>query len=1547
MDTNERIKKLKLGGTSSRDDYRNAEATYQQAVDILNNSDLSDEEKENRKREALAYIQSYENQSSGDPHTNYYRRRGGAEAYRIATDMIKGTFDPAKVKRNTGSNYGSQAAYGEAGDIANAFYDLNREVNTSKPQAAEEEVPAASASPSLKNWNWSWNNGLSNGIPKVGATRGKLVQAYASGLLNNLLSAKAKEDEGGWHLRGKVDGMYDDIETLQALIKNGDFDSDNTYNALVDVANRYDPSGSHWRAYFGKFLPGESAKEKADAAKQAKIDALEEEGYHLQGDDFDAGSSALSDYARQNGLRFALDDDNNMYLVKKDLSGVVDQDFTDINQDYNDQENYGRGFHINGATGRVFRGDLLNLDESNPYAEAINQYIGNINDGSSLAGRNYNRYLTSSNNFNYATDFANDETGVLEHFGSSLSGKRVTDVSSYFDGNDQIIATFEDNNPANHIDRLGNLKFDKGVHLYRKNANGEYDHFTGDQLANKGLSQNFRSKKAAGNAHDFEYNNDFFENDLLELSDDDLDKDLNNQTDAHNFWRWHSDARNLWTDEKIDTHAGVRSGGNTDDRTARMFLTYLANPDAVKYQDEDGKDYTKNFITANPAIVARVVYDYLKEDPNRLVADFGEEHAAEIMRAWRLFVNSKLNKFKKASDGRTAVPAQKEGGIVKAAEGVVVDRWGRPGTSAAKSARDKMSEAYFADQNSLERRAEQNNYSINKQSAIDKGWSSQDSMRAAALASDIVGLVGAATGAATAGIGSGVAIGTGILSTALDTAADFSDDKVGARQAWTNLGLNLGLTAGAAFGAKAPRVIQRTMKIVPKALMALGTAGVALDPEIQNSVGRLASGKSLNANDWKNITMVLRMATGLGTVGAMKAGTNRQIKKFDARMEAELKKVGASPELKVAIKNGANEQMISKKDFDDISRRLAAKDEAGAIAKLKSIKELNITTDDEARAFLNTEKVANRVWNKPKTWFNKEEVKSLNAVNPEGKPVSSVSAELQAKIYEQLLAESRANTNSSGRLMGRNWFTKAMSWGDAASEKLTFGLAKQQNYALNNLLNHGNFANEAELVNWIKENRALFGNTDLADVDTTAYRRALEKAAPELEALRQAEANLQASKDEVASLNREVNELDLPGSQKKLDEAKAALDAANAAVNEKHAELQRKLAAVQDASMDPLIAKNLSSYESASQELRAAREEEAAAKKALAEYIAANPGHVNEDGQLTAWALKRYRKAAQLMEAVQAATQKVETAAKSFEGVVTPTKTMKGANTELAAARTELETARNNAGIPAMEQELAALRKSRKKGRAERIKKAEDALEKAIKDNNIEALKAKVENLENKYANLRGKRVRTVLDKHDQFRTLDDESRALKSERSALIKERNAAHDNVRKLQKEHAALEERSRQLKEDIDNKQAATTSLEEEVTRRRQINETAQTNARKAAVQGQAQNIGTTSRETSFKAADGTETKLPAGAKVTSFMHLRKNSAAPEASANTIKKIKELYPDAKDIPLQEVLKYVPINLRTKVKGGLYSPTGGIILYNEGGILNTTSNKYSHLRK
>jgi len=312
------------------------------------------------------------------------------------------------------------------------------------------------------------------------------------------------------------------------------------------------------------------------------------------------------------------------------------------------------------------------------------------------------------------------------------------------------------------------------------------------------------------------------------------------------------------------------------------------------------------------------------------------------------------------------------------------------------------------------------------------------------LATDVVGLIGAMTGVATGGVGSAVAVGSGFASMGMDAIADFTDDKVSAGQAWKNLGLNAGLAVGAAFGAKAPKILKGVIKIVPKAMTAIGVAGITLDPEVQKTASKIASGKDLNINDWRNVSIILRTVTGIGTMHATKRGATKAAKKAQAEVNAELKKnLATNPnERTITSEDGSVTKTISKQLYDDVAAKLNPKGKTPDQYKTsveeatKLLKDSNQFTDSEISILMQDVK-GQRGWNPFKKGFWKpESTKELKLVGDETQ-LKNLPKDVRADVYAQLMKNAKKAPKAKTKL------EKLMNTLDKGVETITFGKIKQ------------------------------------------------------------------------------------------------------------------------------------------------------------------------------------------------------------------------------------------------------------------------------------------------------------------------------------------------------------------------------------------------------------------------------------------------------------------------------------------------------------------------
>ena len=221
----------------------------------------------------------------------------------------------------------------------------------------------------------------------------------------------------------------------------------------------------------------------------------------------------------------------------------------------------------------------------------------------------------------------------------------------------------------------------------------------------------------------------------------------------------------------------------------------------------------------------------------------------------------------------------------------------------------------------------------------DAGFTDVEWSRLIAGGADIV----SALSAWAPGAGTAISLGTGLGSTAANLYADINDDSVSAWDATKNTFLNLGmdlvgLVPGGGAASKFAKIGKNLVKVAPKVLALIGTAGHALNtPQYINSWSKLSSDEKLDAQDWNNILSsiqaILGPAAGIGQYAKNKGlyGKNKATKAYKAD-------TGVTNSDKVAVKmldNTGKEKTVLFEGDDAVAIRRAQ--ESGKLDDLKAV----------------------------------------------------------------------------------------------------------------------------------------------------------------------------------------------------------------------------------------------------------------------------------------------------------------------------------------------------------------------------------------------------------------------------------------------------------------------------------------------------------------------------------------------------------------------------------------------------------------------------------
>lgn len=1148
----EQIQKFSKGG-NSRQMLRDAEGTFRAAY--ANAS-------EDARAQADALIQSASNYTSANPSVGRNNRLNQAEIYDEATRILKG--EQSTVAPSISGGWGRK--------VIGDFYALN------KNKGQQSTTSAAPATGGFTQYGKFDTNYF--GLTDDSWDLNTRVQTLAGNIMSSLGKAEAAIKEGkkirGWdqdkitnlknYLGNAMQNYANDPRALQTAIlkKANDF-------GITDKAS--------WDEYFGE-------TDDLSVAEQNKA--------KLAGWTFaDNHSNALlNQYLSNNQYRIGTDKEGTQYILDKNYNIVTGKNDTGIEANYYNA-GYGSGYAI-GQDGRFYVGDnMFSMDQNSPYYTQIKGYVDRIKQ------QNKDAYVYSKSAFDMNTTLSNHD--ILNKHAAKFHGKKILDLSRQFGGK-QVIATIDNNDFTTAIDpNTGAIDLrSPGLKLYTVNGEelleGDYNslrqHIGDLNLSGEGVaSQNITA-----------WNDPQVNLDGLALPR--MNMDLNRVGGFWNFFTRDRTMRgnnNKWetgkdADMDIDRHHDISK--QVDD--AAKYLIYLwGNKNTGELTNVQHRDMARWFADDTTSLEAiAIISRALRENPNLFNEASNAEATRKYKETWQAMLRAYKHKLS-SSSAASEVTVQKDGGILYAKEGQLLDIAGNVvntpdmGESYAAGVRRKSNEL-AADENKVREEAAKYGRTAKQQRAGER-WTPQDTLRATALATDIAGLIAAATGAATAGMGNLIAVGAGAASTIQDTIADFTDDSVSAGQAWKNLGLNVGFTAAAAVGGNAPRIVKSALKVVPKVMMYAGAAGIMFDKEVHNTVSKLTSGEKLDMHDWRNIMNVLKVGTGMATAGVSNAKAKKGASAADDMYKAHKKKLLEDSTINenikyVGVEGGSKAIAVDKTIYENVNTKLSTgkqEDFDEALAMLTRAKDdpdspgAGLSSDDAAKLIESVAGKKNGIKEKLQFWKNAPESKRLRDASVE-QIENLTGADVSAEARLLTIAQLRQMNNYDPNSRISRWsekFNPAMSAvvGGAGysntNEAITelnkkigpISPTKAQG-ALDNLSDDAMRAlRDKQKAAYAEVRDAQRGSYDDARAKADAAREAVKTARPEgddaaiAKQLEQLDADIQRNTEAQAALKRDILD-DVPTARDK--KANQALEDYRLLIS-KQKELADKIAEIQ------------------------------------------------------------------------------------------------------------------------------------------------------------------------------------------------------------------------------------------------------------------------------------------------------------------------------------------------------------------------------------------------
>lgn len=956
MNTKERIQKFLQGRAISRKDYDEAKARYDEAFANAT---------EEQKQMAGAYLQSVLNKQSADPKTNKHARHMGAEAYRVATTMLNGTFDAnaAQTPLGTTGPRTRRQDYADANNVAADFMRKNANRQTTTGGTGKGTVTSGG------RYYFDALKGLSRIGELAGTTtRGALVKGYAQQLLKNITDAENAEQQGNTVYNG-VEGMYGDKAALEAII-NGDVESDNAYNTLLGIAGKYE-DGNTWKAWFGDYLPKVSEEDKRRAEVLKNYSEVDTSSF----------SEGVRNALSQNNVRLLKDKENNYKLFRKDWTDYTGNGFDWI--DLNQGNTYGHGI-LAGTDGRVFIGNTADINDSH-WAKDL---FGGVKD------RIYNQYnpVYTRKKFNLVNDYSeenliNEYIRGLESAGYKNPDASYTDVSKLFNGTSKVIA-YNPNGTELGTGAFGELVLSPDTQFMWENADGSFG---------RGTLEDAKQKLGGFN---------------LKGYDTEANEQLGALSDLSGIFEGaeglSGDTKLTKNDFKKGLLGSITMGiipyglyrlfandtiGNKPQTFVDLAVQALKDPQKKldvpgRIMDMTGSEFLAQFGTRSQLLetIGRFVNEGAKLSPQDL----------------RWIKNMYYTAEKSRLDSEVKTRKHAQGGILYAADGTALFVNQERPTNNWHEKYDK-SAALKKEDADIEK-AQQEGYKSAEHYRANKNTdhlSTADMMRIGTIAADVTSIIASFTSGT--GVGAAVAEGAGLASFGIDTVADIIDPSVSSGEVLKNGLINAGLAAVSFIpGAKIPSTLGKVIKYAPKVLLAASAMGIAMDESVQNTFKKVTEGKEkLNTEDWRNIAHIFTLVAAGSRAG------RQGYEKFRAKKDLK-----GTPKNMLDVKQGntkIGEIPMDKKSelasIEKLAKEGKLEGKYGAIEKLAFL--LNKTPDEVKGFFSENNKITGVVKGK----------NSLNLKTSEQKTDVDIDKALDA--FEQ--AKYSGNSNWA-------WLRNAPTW---------------------------------------------------------------------------------------------------------------------------------------------------------------------------------------------------------------------------------------------------------------------------------------------------------------------------------------------------------------------------------------------------------------------------------------------------------------------------------------------------------------------------------------
>lgn len=802
------------------------------------------------------YLESVQNYIDSENINNFSINKLNKSAYDTAVELATGKFNnipyPTRPVKNIFNGYSKNETKQLAEEIAYKY------MTQANPDKTNIRSPYISNNNNNKNTSsnkyfvYNWNNGWNSNWDQEDDNLSNKLTEFTNTLKRNISDVNDKVKEGykikNFPGLSSLD-LTDIISKLNSILDRVGED-DNVNKSLLrelrTIAQQINVDPIKFKNYFNNWL-------KIPLQDKNKKELLSNNYSEIT--DNELNNENLKTYISNNNYNVLKGEDGNFYLFDKDYNSIqLDNPEINIDSDWT-SSTYDTGYVID-KNGKIYT-DYKSIEESNPLFKNVSEYISNI------FNKRNNLFYTSQKPWN--SMYSLSEFDLVNELSDRLNGKKFIDVGPLFNSSEQIIAVPKDGKTIKQ-DKYGNLILDNLDFYYYSNKDGKIH-----------VAHNYKAAIQDFNEFNIEGYNETSEG----LSNfDNRYMDLINLTES-----------NIINNSKFNKENPVG--------WSKSILNLIAKGlNRSQFENQYLADLNYN---SDPLQLASILSTIIRDN------NLWDELTYPQKQAYRKLIKMINNRQSKYIQNQNDVSLEKNGGIIKAAEGTTLNL---SNNQLSKKDFDFLKEERQSKKiiDEMNQRNRSESQTVANKRVVSQDLTAADVLRFGAMAQDIAGLIASFTG------GNALSAGLGLTSMGTDLTADIMDKSVTKGQVLRNALFNTGMAAISWIpGANAGKLARNLIKYTPKIMGLIGAGAIAVNENVIESWKKVGNEK-LTVEDWKNIGYTLTAAAGLTRFGKGEYDHYKGKKKFQTAMTGEKKSA-------IKIADGS-EVYVDKSDKNEINKLL-------------------------------------------------------------------------------------------------------------------------------------------------------------------------------------------------------------------------------------------------------------------------------------------------------------------------------------------------------------------------------------------------------------------------------------------------------------------------------------------------------------------------------------------------------------------------------------------------------------------------------------------------